>query len=170
MKDPVIRLNKSGLTVGTSGIEIEANGNIAGSFTASGTTAAINQWNLTNPLNITGDLTASGNLNIANINATGDISAGNGKNIYASSTLGNTKIIFPYETDNTVYLQTGNGTVGSASNLFIGNWFNASGPSTRKLMYDTSGNLGVGTATPLRKLDIQVMCLSVLIIMYQMDY
>jgi hypothetical protein len=159
VKDPLIRLNKSGINAIGSGIEIEENGSIISSlkldsskdFTIISPNNKLTAGNIvTGSLNTTGNTTigdsptdtltvnststfqsglsvSSGNttigpLSCGNISSTGDITSGNGKNIYANSTTGTTKFcIFPYETDNTIYFQSGNGTVGTSSNMFWGN-------------------------------------------------
>jgi hypothetical protein len=54
------------------------------------------------------------------------------------------------------YIQAGDGTgtTGSAGDLFIGNWQQATGASSRKIMFGSNGNVGIGTQSPSHTLDV----------------
>ena len=180
IKDKIITLNKSGLSVGNCGIEIESGNSIVGSITAIGN-ASIDYWNLTQPLNITGNLTSSnintgnisaGNLSTSNISCNNIISnslsltgnvvingnvlvnenlySGNGKNLFFNSAnLNVSSVIYARDVDQTLYIQSGTfGNVGTSSNIFIGDYFQSSINSNRKIMIKADGNVGIGTSTP----------------------
>ena len=56
---------------------------------------------------------------------------------------------------NIAYLQAGNAaTTGSSADLFIGNYYQSTADSVRKIMFKANGNVGIGTDNPSTALNV----------------
>ncbi len=194
VKDPLIRLNKSGTNAIGAGIEIEESGSIISSLkldsnkdftitspnnklsanevvvvntlnsrgnTSIGTTAVntltVNATaNFNSGISISSGSATLNDVNATNISASGTITATGavtGSNLNANANTLNYRIL-PHS-DGIVYMQTGvNSVSGSNAPLFSGDWSKTNTTSTRKLAFDGSGNLGIGTATPSQRLHV----------------
>jgi hypothetical protein len=111
-----------------------------------------------NSLSITApNISIIGNLNVtSSLNVTDDLQVSN-TIISQSTILLTNRLRFNFTTnDNTSYIQSGDGTgiQNSSGNLFIGNWLENTTNSSRKIMFLTNGNVGIGTINPTTNLQI----------------
>ena len=134
-----------------SNIDASSSSN-GGSLTIAGGAAIAKKLYIGSDLSVTGNTAMSGSLTVDNNVTFGNLTSSSSTISFNSA---NSRMKFYTHSDGICYIQAGlNGTVGSAADLFIGNYNHEVSASIRKFMIKADGKVGIGLLNPSYSLDV----------------